>query len=756
MSISPEVAKIIEEESQILEQVLSSLQSQEVYSQRKLGTESQRARELTQSIFETRRAEDKALIASDEAVAHALTDKKKADLKQIEKLVKRPYFGRIVLEENRDGRIKHIEYKIGLFANPDCRIIDWRSAPISKLYYEYKEGEDYDEEIQGIDRRGKILLRRTLEVSDGKLTGITCPAASVQLVNGEWQERSGSRRGSGTGGTRTLSDILPLITPEQFKTITEDAETAILIQGIAGSGKTTVALHRLAWLLSSENSILNTEECLVVVKSRPLKLFVSNILPSLGIEGIEILTLTEWAARSVKRIAPHLVTADGEIRRDQSRCPASVDRVKRSLAALLRLEQLAELKTAAVLNEIRNNLPWSALPAGIEALLTQGERERRPLYTIIADLQAGLERVNSSMASTNDRAEAAYIATSFLREIADRQSPAEELLLSLFDSPADIIALDETKLLGETIIRDTAARTRENRQHLTLDPADDGLLLRAVELFYGAPVSRAGKHERLKHIVFDEVQDSGPAELAAIIAAVENPTQLTLVGDIYQQIDDERTFPGWEKLRERWQLRDSIARYVSLTISHRSTLPIMRLAEHIQNRTTVTGGREGRNPIWFRARREEEGFPAAVEWLQKAIERYPGEITAVICADRLEAKQVVSLLTPTFGSAVRQGDEFSFSFDEGIVVSDIRQVKGLEFCNVQIWNPTKKVYTNDTASRNRLYVAVTRAIENLCIATWDHPPPLLPAANTKLLRYVDLEPEPEEVEEEPLPKYGSE
>jgi DNA helicase IV len=170
----------------------------------------------------------------------------------------------------------------------------------------------------------------------------------------------------------------------------------------------------------------------------------------------------------------------------------------------------------------------------------------------------------------------------------------------------------------------------------------------------------------------------------------------------------------------------------------------MRFADAIQRRTTVTEGRPGRKPIWFATKHESKGFQSAVSWLQKAIERYPNAITAVLCPSDREARMVHSLLTPTFGSAVRLGDSHSFSFDDGILVTSIAQVKGLEFMNVLVWNPSDRYYPDSQAARNALYIAVTRAEENVCLVTWKRPSPALPHIFSKLVRGIDLDIEEEE------------
>jgi len=257
--------------------------------------------------------------------------------------------------------------------------------------------------------------------------------------------------------------------------------------------------------------------------------------------------------------------------------------------------------------------------------------------------------------------------------------------------------------------------------------------------------ARPGSYRQL---VVDEVQEFGSPELAALVSSVDELSGLTIVGDVNQRMSS-KSFPGWEKLRQHWDLSHSMSRFLSLTVSHRSTLEIMNLAQHvIEAPSELTAGRRGRPPIWFHARREDHGIPAAIKWLNTAIERYPNSVTAVICRNPAEAKHVLSLLRPTFGAAVRLGDEDAFSFEDGILVSDVASVKGLEFANVLIWNPSTGAYPQGEEDRNALYVAITRAEENLCIASWGRPTGFLPALNSakagKLVRVYDLSVEDEE------------
>lgn len=263
------------------------------------------ARELTSQIVASTRDEDKAALASDEAVAHGLTALRKDKSQGLDSLEEQPYFARVVTDEiTETGEQKEVEFRLGTASFPAQRIIDWRKAPISKLYYDFKEGDEFSETIQGRDREGVIKLRRSYHGNRSNLNIIETPRGTLIVQNGKWKVKDGGEPLSRTSGhDGHLPPILSLITAEQFELITKDARKPIVIQGIAGSGKTTVALHRLAWLLHEDNSNAKAEKCLVVMQSPSLKAYVDTTLPELKIHGVPIRTFQQWASKLVTELA---------------------------------------------------------------------------------------------------------------------------------------------------------------------------------------------------------------------------------------------------------------------------------------------------------------------------------------------------------------------------------------------------------------------------------------------------------------------
>ena len=144
MTISPEALAMLQEEEETLKKVLASLREQLSSTRRRLGVDSDTVQMFEEQIRASRLEEDRQQMASDQIVAQRLGEMKRDEVQVIEKLLDRPYIARIVLEEVLPhGKVQKIEYKIGLQPNIDCRIIDWKKAPLSRLYYEFKEGEEY-------------------------------------------------------------------------------------------------------------------------------------------------------------------------------------------------------------------------------------------------------------------------------------------------------------------------------------------------------------------------------------------------------------------------------------------------------------------------------------------------------------------------------------------------------------------------------------------------------------------------------------
>ncbi len=735
MKPNEEELKSIEEERVELEGVFESLNKQLERGESRFKTEEQRARTLTAEIVGTRRNEEKVALASDEALSHKMRDLKLDELVDIDKLLDNPYFARVVVEEEINGKLRQISYKLGLRSNTECRIIDWRRAPIAKLYYEYREGDEYFEEIQGKDREGTILTRNKVRIKDGRLEEVTNKLGTFAFVEGEWIK---SQAGGSRGNAGRMPDVLSLITPEQFKSITEDAENAVLIQGIAGSGKTTVALHRLAWLMHEDNTDYGPSDVAVILRSPVLRKYIEASLETLEISGVPVLTWKQWREKvlgAVVGIKPQ------DIPRPQQKTPFSVRRVKYSTGVLKALEQHVKGQSLWVLRHFNQTFRLNELPELVKTMIDEQEILEEPVLVFLRKLKALIKD-----ASRNPGGYPAAFSDA-LEEI-ERITPAlqkyQHDLVEILKNQDCILENDETTLLDKKVISDArnwATQCLENKQ---FDFTDDPLIIRLHQLKSGKFLNHKGSDARYKHIVIDELQDFGAVELAPLVSSAEKRENLTLSGDSAQDIREDSNFTGWQRLQKIWGLDASNARYVELKVSHRSTVEIMRFADNVLGKNRNIEGRNGKPPLWHKCLSEDSGVSKILNWLELAVEKFPDAITAVLCANREDARFAHSLLEPTFGPILRYGDRNDFTFEEGIVVTEIGTVKGLEFKSVLLWNPSSNSFPNNSRAKSMLYVGATRAEDNLCIVSWDKPSRLLPGINSKLVRGIEEEVEVED------------
>lgn len=241
-----------------------------------------------------------------------------------------PYLlGLVISDDNpKIGRRHYLFGKQGL-SNPITHeqvVIDWRQASISALYYDWDEGEEYDDEINGFERTGTIEKKIAYGIKNRELLSLETASMSLQKEDGSWLDKKGDNVANAKkkqSEDHRLVDIVSLISKEQFSLITNRHEGCFYLTGGAGSGKTTVALHRLSYLAYNHPEKIRPKKCLVVMFNRSLREYVNQTSKDLIDKDVAVETIYSWATKALQSLG---VQAKFSVSEDQG-----VGSIKKSL-----------------------------------------------------------------------------------------------------------------------------------------------------------------------------------------------------------------------------------------------------------------------------------------------------------------------------------------------------------------------------------------------------------------------------------------
>lgn len=581
-----------------------------------------------------------------------------------------PYFGRIDYQDGETEKEARVYIgKNGIFRNrTEVVIADWR-APISSVYYENEVGKGCyrlpDGEELPIDLHGK----RTYDIQEGELKGwYDSDVASNDALLVQYLSKNKDA---------VLGEIIATIQKEQNEIIRESPFKNILVQGVAGSGKTTVAMHRISYILYNYKERFTSNEFCVIGGSDLLLSYITSGLPELDVPDIKQkrmdvmlthLLKKEWTKKQkVVELLP-----DAAVR-------SRIDFVLRLELFLLHLREryidCQELKD----KELGTVLTGS----GIERLRTEN-----PDYSILRLLVTLDERVKTRIKFLSPEGEKDYFLKK-CREYKDyyKNRAVKESIYQIYESflaeyerespeSIDLAAHGERAAKGEYDIYDVAA---------------------LVLIYYR--VKQKKEDEEFGQIFIDEAQDFGIAPYY-VLKKVLPACYFTVMGDVSQNINYETGMNDWEDMR-KWLLSGERDVFRLLQKSYRNTIEISEYAGQILERASF--GRYRIDPVIrhgipvqeYQLKEETAMYSQAQEIIAKARERGYGSI-AVICKDEAEAA-------------------FAKKWLEEVTVLPVPMTKGLEFDVVLLWNPPLLEEAPSPKQAKLLYVAATRALHELHI-----------------------------------------
>lgn len=599
---------------------------------------------------------------------------------------RKPYFGRIDFTDKKSGEKE--AYYIGrsvVAENPaEPMVIDWR-APIAGVYYGSSLG-DMTYSVKGEGRYEIHLSRkRTYEIEDDRLKDFY---DSDVVANDELLTRYLARN-----KRAVLGEIIATIQQEQNDVIRRKPQHNLIIQGAAGSGKTTVAMHRISYILYNYELEFAPEDFYIIGSNQVLLNYITGVLPELNVYGVRQMTMEQLFIRLLY-----------EAWRDDYKavpvCKDVTPPCKGTYAWFCDLENYCDLYEEEMIPRREVKLEKNGA-----VLLTEEAIER------IWKQCKGLSRADKItkltehlLAKLENELTGKYY--SYTNEEKKRLTRYYETYFGKREWKGDIFEMYEDFL------------TCQRAKGFSVESPDkefDVYDLSALAYLY----KRIQEDEVIReagHVVIDEAQDFGMMAYAALKYCLSKCTY-TIMGDISQNISMDYGLNDWQEL-QKLMLTDRFDYFGLLRKSYRNTIEISGFATDILYHGSfqiypvepiIRHGKE----VEVCACRDDRGLIERTVRTLRAWKEQGLETIAVICADDREADYVreqlsgrIELVTVT---------EEQMAFREGVMVLTLKYTKGLEFDAVLIYNASTENYPAQDGYVKRLYVAATRALHELVV-----------------------------------------
>ncbi len=585
------------------------------------------------------------------------------------KLGESPYFGRIDFSTD-DGRVP-IYIGIYSFSDETLRanlIYDWR-APISSMFYDFELGEASYKTPSG-EVKGEIVLKRQYRIRQGRMEFMIENAVSIHddILQKELSKSSDDK----------MKNIVATIQRDQNAVIRNETSRVMIIQGVAGSGKTSIALHRIAFLLYRFRDTIAAKDILIISPNKVFADYISNVLPELGEENIPEISMEELAAEMLEnkyrvqtffQQVSDLLENHDEAYIDRIRFKSSFEFLSNLNKYLIYIENnyftFTELRIAGTV------VPFPFIEEKFKAYHRMPLLKRFP--EIVKDVQQ-------------------YVRTNVQRKLTGREkAQLWEAIPRMFkiNNVLDLYK-DFYTWIGKTELFKAGGE---------LEYSDVFPLIYFKLRLEGVP-----PHTHVKHLLVDEMQDYTPVQYAVLSRLFH--CKKTILGDVSQTVNPYSASSA-ESIEQVFPQGD----VVKLLRSYRSTWEITAFAQSISNNPNIIPmERHGEVPVikGFSSNAEE------IDEVKNQIHLFKNsgrQSFGIICKTLEQAHNVyhelksvgVNLLTPD-----------STSFTNGVIIATAHLAKGLEFDEVVVPFASANNYRTDV-DKSMLYIACTRAMHRLIL-----------------------------------------
>lgn len=598
--------------------------------------------------------------------------------KRLTKILAIPYFGRIdFLEKKENSKVMPIYIGIHTFYDPESRatlIHDWR-APVSSMFYDHELGEAGYRSPSG-EIKGVISLKRQYRIRGSKMEFMIESALTVHddILQKELSSNVDDK----------MKNIVATIQREQNQIIRNEDIRTLIIQGVAGSGKTSIALHRIAYLLYTFRDSISSKDILIISPNKVFSDYISNVLPELGEETVPE-TSMEQILSGVLEHKYKYQTYFGLVNELLEKPSSSlIDRIayKASFGFISELDKfILHIENTYFKAADVKLTKYITIPAPFieEQYLRFNRYPIRRRFDAMADYMLDMLKIQYAFTVTT----------------AGRNLLKKEIRL-MFAGNNDI-----------QVYKDFFKWTNnpgmfKMRKGHTLEYSD----LAPLAYLHLALEGNGNQPFRVKHLLIDEMQDYSPIQYKVIQKLF--PCRKTVLGDAGQSVN-----PYGSSTAETIQKSLTASEIMKLCKSYRSTFEITDFAQKIHpNAELEPVARHGEKPqiLQFGSAVEElSGIMGLISTYRKSGYKSLG----IICKTEQQAREMADMLK-SYANDISFLSSQSSAFVQGIVIISAHMAKGLEFDEVIIPQTDERNYRSEI-DKSMLYVAVTRAMHRLTL-----------------------------------------
>ena len=598
--------------------------------------------------------------------------------KRLTKILAIPYFGRIdFLEKKENSKVMPIYIGIHTFYDPESRatlIHDWR-APVSSMFYDHELGEAGYRSPSG-EIKGEISLKRQYRIRGGKMEFMIESALTVHddILQKELSSNADDK----------MKNIVATIQREQNRIIRNEDIRTLIIQGVAGSGKTSIALHRIAYLLYTFRDSISSKDILIISPNKVFSDYISNVLPELGEETVPE-TSMEQILSGVLEHKYKYQTYFGLVNELLEKPSSSlINRIayKASFGFISELDKfILHIENTYFKAADVKLTKYITIPAPFieEQYLRFNRYPIRRRFDAMADYMLDMLKIQYTFTVTT----------------TGRNLLKKEIRL-MFAGNNDI-----------QVYKDFFKWTNnpgmfKMRKGHTLEYSD----LAPLAYLHLALEGNGNQPFRVKHLLIDEMQDYSPIQYKVIQKLF--PCRKTVLGDAGQSVN-----PYGSSTAETIQKSLTASEIMKLCKSYRSTFEITDFAQKIHpNAELEPVARHGEKPqiLQFGSAVEElSGIMGLISTYRKSGYKSLG----IICKTEQQARKMADMLK-SYANDISFLSSQSSAFVQGIVITSAHMAKGLEFDEVIIPQTDERNYRSEI-DKSMLYVAVTRAMHRLTL-----------------------------------------